>query len=584
MKQTYFSVIIALFFTIGINAQIFTEDFSNGVNGWSEDGSTDHWPISNTNTAGGIAPELVFRWDPQITGTFRYISPSIDLSGMSSVVLKFNHSINDYSSGYNVGVATRSNGGAWNVVWQMVGTDISEVKEIVIDNSDVNTNDFQFCFFFTGNSYYINYWYIDNVTISDIPNLDLQITSNNNIPYSAPNNINFECTVKNNGLTVINSFDISYSIDGGTPVTENVSGLNLNTTDSYSYTFTNSWNANTSGAYNATFTISNINGNATNDDDTANNMLSKSFSIASQTTANTPLFESFTSSTCGPCAGFNSGTFNPFMNSHTDIAVVKYQMSWPSPGDPYYTDEGGVRRTYYGVNGIPNLFGGGKNVSTNSSSVNASYTSELGKQAFFEIQNAHFNTNGNDINIAADIDPYISGNFNVYTVVIEKLTTGNVGNNGETQFENVMMKMLPDGNGSNVNFASGTPYNIAFTQDMSTTNVEEMSDLAVVIFIQDMNTGTVLQAKYLDTESTASTNDLIFNNVTIFPNPTNGILNIQSDKILDVQISNLLGKVVYSNKNLSNGQINLSNLDNGVYFVHLDNGINKGVKKIVLTK
>ena len=30
-------------------------------------------------------------------------------------------------------------------------------------------------------------------------------------------------------------------------------------------------------------------------------------------------------------------------------------MSWPSPGDPYYTVEGGQRRTYYAVNTVPRL-------------------------------------------------------------------------------------------------------------------------------------------------------------------------------------------------------------------------------------
>ena len=31
-------------------------------------------------------------------------------------------------------------------------------------------------------------------------------------------------------------------------------------------------------------------------------------------------------------------------------------MNWPGNGDPYYTEEGGTRRFYYGVDGVPMAF------------------------------------------------------------------------------------------------------------------------------------------------------------------------------------------------------------------------------------
>ena len=34
-------------------------------------------------------------------------------------------------------------------------------------------------------------------------------------------------------------------------------------------------------------------------------------------------------------------------NNPGKYTYVKYQMNWPAPGDPYYTNEGGVRKTYY---------------------------------------------------------------------------------------------------------------------------------------------------------------------------------------------------------------------------------------------
>ncbi len=39
-----------------------------------------------------------------------------------------------------------------------------------------------------------------------------------------------------------------------------------------------------------------------------------------------------------------------------EYSLIKYQMNWPGNGDPYYTEEGGVRRDYYGVSSVPDLY------------------------------------------------------------------------------------------------------------------------------------------------------------------------------------------------------------------------------------
>lgn len=73
------------------------------------------------------------------------------------------------------------------------------------------------------------------------------------------------------------------------------------------------------------------------------------------------------------------------------------------------------------------------------------------------------------------------------------------------------------------------------------------------------------------------------NEITIYPNPTNGLVNIQSGKeIKSVQLVSTEGKVV--RKNLNSTQINLNGLPNGIYFlkIELQNGrvqFEKVVKK-----
>ena len=99
------------------------------------------------------------------------------------------------------------------------------------------------------------------------------------------------------------------------------------------------------------------------------------------------MLESFTSSTCGPCVAGNvnvSNVLSGFNNS--DYSLLKYQMSWPGSGDPYYTAEGGDRRNYYGVNAVPDFILDGNIWQGNSSSLTGSQiTSVLASPAFVEM-------------------------------------------------------------------------------------------------------------------------------------------------------------------------------------------------------
>jgi hypothetical protein len=589
MKRKIF-FIATLFFGISAIAQqrameIFSEDFSSGVppTNWTIEGVPQQWSQASSANAGGTSPEAELEW-VNGTNTTRLISPETDLSGMTTVLFSFKHFLNDYSgSGYSIGVATRSGGGSWNNVWTVnPGGDIGpETKDVLISNGDVGASDFQICIFLSGNMYNFDYWYIDDLLLLEPDSNDIAMESIDMLPFAEAGNIDVSCTVKNLGLSAVNSFDLNYQVDGGSVITENVSGQNLQTTDSFSYTFSQQWAA-TSGSYVIEVWASDINGSG-DDDDTSNDLQAKSISIASSSTQNLPLFESFTSSTCGPCAPFNQNVFNPFMDAHPyDIAVIKYQMSWPAPGDPYYTAEGGVRRNYYGVSFVPDLYTGGFQTATNSGGVNAAYNSEMARAAFFDMS-ADFTVNGDEIDVNVDIIPFISVDMRVHIAVIEKETTGNVGNNGETSFEHVMMKMLPDADGTLVNFVSDTPTNINETFDMSTTFVEEMDDLAVVVFIQDDATKTIMQSFYASGDP-LGVNDSQLDEIIIYPNPSKGMVNINTTIPIEINIYDVLGKIVYTSALQNSEAIDLSYLNNGIYVVKLTDGTNQRSQKLIIQK
>lgn len=71
-----------------------------------------------------------------------------------------------------------------------------------------------------------------------------------------------------------------------------------------------------------------------------------------------PLHEVFTSSTCGYCPPANSNIDGIVLDplNADDATLIKYQVSWPGPGDPYNTPEVQTRRSYYGINSVPAFY------------------------------------------------------------------------------------------------------------------------------------------------------------------------------------------------------------------------------------
>lgn len=72
-------------------------------------------------------------------------------------------------------------------------------------------------------------------------------------------------------------------------------------------------------------------------------------------------------------------------------------------------------------------------------------------------------------------------------------------------------------------------------------------------------------------------------NVTVYPNPTNGVLNIQStEKINFMKLTEISGKSVINKKATNNKEhLDLSNLPNGVYVLTVETNAGKTTKKII---
>jgi hypothetical protein len=423
------------------------------------------------------------------------MSPVLNMTGVSQVTLLFKHYYDHKSSpSPTIGVATKSSG-SWTPVWSLTPSSDTGPEEIqvTISNSDLNKPNFQISFYVTGAVGNMNHWYIDDVLMLVPLNFDAQISSIS-IPGTITSPQEVAGVFQNVGSTPVTEFNVGFQAYNGMTYDTTYTGLDLDLFESVDFSFGQMW-LQPFGTYDITMWINSVNG--ISDDYPGNDTATKSITYIANILPRKVTFEEFTSSTCGPCATFNS-SFVPWCENHPDIMLVKYQMNWPGAGDPYYTSEGGTRRNYYGVSYVPDLYCNGAQTSTNISAVQVAYDQGMGLTSYIDIASS-FTMSGTTINITTNILPWDNiGNVRVHNIVIEKVTTGNVASNGETEFHHVMMDMVPDASGANVNLQYATPVQLQYSVNLSSTNVEEYDDLQVAVLVQNQATKEMLQSAYGD--------------------------------------------------------------------------------------
>lgn len=499
MKKTLLFAFALLFAmaTMAQNRAVLLSEAFDGSNipaGWSVVGmGQSNWHISATSNAGGEANELWLYYNPSFNGLSRFVSPVIDLTGLNSVIISFKHCLDNYSGSHTLGIATTSDGGTtWNEAWsQSFSSDGVFVVNQEVATPDVGSANFQFCIFYNGYSYNIDNWYFDDIMVFTLENLDLAITGSSMPDIMSIGDLSVNMSVMNYGVTPITSIDATYEVSGMEPVSQTFN-VNLASLATTTLTFDAPAAMSIPGGYEVILTIDKVNGQ--DDDVSDNNLLVRSVSIPLDNVQRIPMIEHFSSSTCGPCVNVNN-QMNTFCNNNPGrYTYTKYQMNWPGNGDPYYTEEGGVRRTYYGVSGVPDIYLDG--VGTNNQAVNQNtFDQHANEPGYFDVRGS-FTVEGNNIHIIADVMPYVDIEARVYVSVNEKVTHGNVGSNGETEFHHVFMKMMPDGEGSTIAFTAAEMQRLEFTQDMSGTFVEEMSDLEVSIWVQNYITKYVYNSHF----------------------------------------------------------------------------------------
>ena len=495
-----FLLVLPLFFSMVLQGQnralLLSESFdgSSIPSGWSiADMGQNNWSISETRNAGGEKNELMLQHNPTFIGTSRFVSPAIDLTGKSNVVVSFKHYLDNYSGSHTLGIATTSDGGAtWNDAWsETYNADGKyEVRQLV-ETSDIGQASVQFCIYYSGNCLNIDYWYFDDIVIYNLEDTDgdldaIEVPDLVTVGYNV---VSFRLI--NKGSNVITSLEASYQFEGHEWVTETFE-TNMEPLAAETFTFATPTFLE---ADNYLLTVNLLKVNGATDDDPENNALSKTVSVNISLTERIPMIEHFSASTCGPCVNVNNLMLQFTQNNPGKFTYTKYPENFPGNGDPYYYPEVGVRDNYYNVPWVPYVLLDG--VPQDGALTQEAFDAELEKQALAEIRGA-FDVEGNHIIVTADLMAYAKlENVVAYLTVNEKTTTGNVGTNGETSFHHILMKMLPNASGNTLTINAGEYERLEFDVDLSSTHVEEMNDLEVAVWLQQYNTKDVYNSHFL---------------------------------------------------------------------------------------
>jgi len=286
-------------------------------------------------------------------------------------------------------------------------------------------------------------------------------------------------------------------------------------------------------------------------------LLAFSIVTQSQQRPNPVLMEVFSSSTCGPCLAGNQNIKDVLFENNGHFVLIKYQMNWPSPGDPYYTEEGRVRNDLYNNNYVPWLWIDGATYNINPHNLtNAILVQRQNSTSNFVEIDIDYSIEGQSVTSTVTVNPLANtgSNLRLYAAIVERITYNNELYNGEKEFHQVFKKFMPDANGI---LLDNLPANIPVEFELEWTfqgnyrlpanssnpinneiehSVENFENLAIVAWVQNTSNRRVQNAwtksfKQLVSFKTIDSNGTISANLDGIDKEGDFLVNIGSEVV-----------------------------------------------------
>ena len=605
---------------LGWTSSTVVNDAGTTISGWTRvtAGTT---PTCSPYAGAGMAK--FDSYDITSGGSARLTSPAITFSGLEYKIKFKMYRDNGYSTSTdNVAVYINSNANLTGAT--LLGT---VNRALGLDPIESSEGWYSYSFnlpsattgakyiILKGTSGYGNNIFVDEVSLEQIPLNDPQLKTLNVNSFIVNGSTNISGTISNLGTNVINSIDVNWQVDSGTIHTQTFSGLNLANNQTYDFTHQDQWLAAT-GQYSLNVWISNVNNGAV-DSDTTNNQITKTVNVVNEIFPKAVVYEEGTGTWCGWCVRGHVGLKDMYHN-HPDGSFIGIAVH---NADPMVLTEYDSAMAGF-ITGYPSgvLNRVASEVDPGIDSLEPSFQSELSKIPLAKVAIPNQTWDPVSREITLDVEAKFAldlanADYNLAAIIVEDGVVGtdttydqhnyyssqgidiidweginwrNLGSPipaANMVYNHVGRALLGGYSGVSgsvpTSVTYNTPYTYTFNYTLPTTQFE--NNIKLVAIVIDNTTSQIVNAKEVTLNTALSTNNFKETKFNIYPNPSKGLVYINTLEPVSVEVIDVLGKIVFSAKNISNaGNIDISSLQKGVYLVKVSNESGSETKKIIL--
>jgi len=500
-------------------------------------GITERWSMSSTANAGGAAYELKCSYINLNPATTRVITPAINTVGVSSVTFSFKHMLDAYGTGVTLRVQTSNDKSTWtNTSWSVAtsSTNIAATTVNVTVTTNLNSATTYFALVADGNLYQIDYWYIDNISITSGA-----ATTIPTVTTTAASSITSSTAISGGNVTA----------DGGATVTER--GICYATTQ----TPTTANSKVTSGTGTGTFTAS-MSGLAA-----STTYYVRAYAINSNGTAYGAQ-QSFTTLTSG------GGTVTIGTGTSTQGYPINCYYGYERSASIYTAAEVGVTGSLTMVEWYPTL--------TTSYSVPVNIYIKQTTASTITATTWATSISGATLVYSGTMAGTTANTWKAFTLSTPFNFTGGTNN----------LMVLVETNYGGTGAGSSTGPAVRYTTATSRHMYVKADNTAPT------GTGTVTSYRpnirltiggSAAPQATEQNVENVFNVISAFPNPTTGLITIQSEgEIRSINVYSITGAKIYSRPNdQTSREIDLSSFNSGIYIVVVNDGIKNHTMKVI---
>jgi hypothetical protein len=202
------------------------------------------------------------------------------------------------------------------------------------------------------------------------------------------------------------------------------------------------------------------------------------------------IIEEFTSATCPPCVPADP-VLAAVVKLEDGVVSVRYHMNWPAPNDPFHdanVTDNQARRNFYSVNSIPTSRVNGKATvdPRNESALRTQISADAGAKAPCKIT---VKQQGGEVEVTVQTSADVMDATLHVAVINRHVSLPDLPNtlpnsNGQDEFADAMMRMLPTAAGTPINIGGNSTETFRFPTSLGAGELWPDDEATVVAFIQ----------------------------------------------------------------------------------------------------